>query len=176
MSAIFEFSKNPKWPTYGLFFVTSLTNWASSASSFWYHVLDCFDIWESESMDTRDDARHFEFFSEFKMVRLLTHFSAAWSTIKGCLTLYSRYHLLNCSDIWEFGKRYRAWWTPFQNYLKIQNGWCDSCWVINKVNIVISLKAWYSVRCLMFWKENLYAICCDDIGYLNAFYLVEVEC
>ena len=67
MSAIFEFSKNPKWPTYGLFCVKSLTNSACPASYFRYHALDCFDISESENMDIMDDARHFDFFSKFKM-------------------------------------------------------------------------------------------------------------
>ena len=67
MSAIFEFSKNPKWPTYGLFCVKSLTNSACPASYFRYHELDCFDISESENMDIMDDARHFDFFSKFKM-------------------------------------------------------------------------------------------------------------
>ena len=67
MLAIFEISKNPKWPHYGLFCVTSLTNSTCSALYFRYQVPDCFHIWESESMDIMDDACLFELFSKFKM-------------------------------------------------------------------------------------------------------------
>ena len=113
-----------------------------------------------------------KFFSEFKMADFWPILVSAASTIIGCLTPYSGYHPLNCSDIWEVRRRYWAWWTPFQNIWKIQNGWCNLCWVVNKINIVISLEAWTSGVMLAILKRKLSgAICCDNIGNLNAFIL-----
>ena len=75
MSAMFEFSKNPKWPTYGLFCVTFLTISTCSALYFRYQGLNCFHIWESESMDIIENACLFEIFFKIQNGRLSTHFS-----------------------------------------------------------------------------------------------------
>ena len=70
MSAIFEFRKNPKWPTYGLFSDTS------RQSQHVLHLISDIMHWivlsfrKSKSMDIRDDARHLNFLWNSKWLTL----------------------------------------------------------------------------------------------------------
>ena len=97
----------------------------------------------------------FWIFFKFQNDRLMTHFTAAASQIIiECLTPVTVFLLSFiecCSDILESLRR----WTTFQNFWKIQNVWCNLYWVINQIDIVISLKTWISGAMFTILKQKL---------------------
>ena len=156
--------------------VTSLTHSTCSALYFRYQGLNFFHIWESESMDIMDDACQWIFFSKFKMadfwlILVLLH-QQIYDVSQLIPDIISWIVLIFGNleeDIKQDGHHFKI----FENSKMADAIYVE--WLTNSTSSYL-WKYGYPVWCLLLWKEHCHAICCDNIGNLNALYLVEVEC